>query len=183
MVVGCELDPQQPRHAAGRCPERQHHEQVLSSSREGRRIVREIVNRVKSKPGSPRNKREQAIYLAGRRKTRWTKDAEGNPFTIIEDVNAYVWGEWDAATTSGQGRRQDACGGHGSDATFSKRNWTRTSTPTRTNTSKCVDRRSRREAGQAERLGSTSSRRSLARCSTHRYPWDRSLLVHTRTRP
>jgi len=72
--------------------------QVLMSSREGRRIVRDIVNRVKSKPGSPRNKREQAIYLASRRKTKWTKDRDGNPFRV-EDVNAYVWAEWDQNTS------------------------------------------------------------------------------------
>ena len=86
--------------------------QVLMSSREGRRIVRDIVNRVKSKPGSPRNKREQAIYLASRRKTRWTKDREGNPFRV-EDVNAYVWGEWDAEHIR-VCRRQDAGRSHGS---------------------------------------------------------------------
>ena len=69
---------------------------VLSSTADGRRIMREINNRVKSKPGQ-RSKRHQALSIAGRRKKLLTKDADGNPFTII-DEKAYYWREWDAAT-------------------------------------------------------------------------------------
>ena len=96
--------------------------------------MREINNRVKSKPGQ-RSKRHQALSIAGRRKKLLTKDADGNPFTII-DEKAYYWREWDAATKVKVGGKMLAAVLEATGDTLFEDKLVRTSTPKRTNTRK-----------------------------------------------
>lgn len=72
--------------------------EVLKSSREGEQVLRDIANRVASKPGAPRTRREHALWLAGRRKQKLVKDREGNVVSVF-DIDHYHWEEWDRPTS------------------------------------------------------------------------------------
>ena len=79
--------------------------QVLGNSRDGQQVLKDIANRVASKPGAPRTRREHALYLAGKRKKKMLVDALGKPVTddngkniFVVDESAYYWREWDTAT-------------------------------------------------------------------------------------
>lgn len=66
--------------------------EVLQSSREGRQVLRDIANRVASKPGAPRTRREHALWLAGKRKQKLV-----NGETVFDDSH-YFWEKWDETT-------------------------------------------------------------------------------------
>lgn len=71
--------------------------QVLKSTDRGRTALEYIANRVASKPGAPRTRREHALWVAGTQKKKWAKDEDGNSITVV-DEGAYYWREWDLAT-------------------------------------------------------------------------------------
>lgn len=67
--------------------------EVLLSSRDGQQVLRDIKNRVASKPGATRTRREYAIWLAGKRKQKLV-----NGETVFDD-DAYFWEKWDETTS------------------------------------------------------------------------------------
>ncbi len=72
--------------------------EVLKTSREGEQVLRDIANRVASKPGAPRTRREYALWLAGRRKKKMVKNRDGDTVEVF-DTDHYHWEEWDRATS------------------------------------------------------------------------------------
>lgn len=86
--------------------------EVLNSTSEGRDVIKDIANRVQSKPSSSRTKRERALYIAGKRKKKQVldrkgkavRDEEGNNI-FVDDPAHYHWAEWDDATKVKTGGR------------------------------------------------------------------------------
>lgn len=67
--------------------------EVLMASRDGQRVLRDIRNRVASKPGATRTRREHAIWLAGKRKQKLV-----NGETVFDDDH-YYWEKFDETTS------------------------------------------------------------------------------------
>jgi len=72
--------------------------EVLKSSREGEQLLKDISNRVASKPGAPRTRREQALWIASKKKQKLVKDRDGVVQTVF-DLDHYYWEKWDNSTT------------------------------------------------------------------------------------
>lgn len=81
--------------------------QVLKSSRDGQKVLKDIANRVADKKGASMTRRQYALFLAGKRKQKQLftkkgkarKDKDGNAMFAI-DKDAYYWREWDKTTSA-----------------------------------------------------------------------------------